>query len=136
MIVGTVISDLLDASDSKMKFDLDELESSERNFYFGLSRETLDMGTLEDLKSLREVRTMAQAPKPRAMLVRQKKPMKALEEPKPSAIQVIDDENEEDDLPTYAKPDADHEDEDEDPTVIRRKKATAPVYVAFRRVLI
>lgn len=48
-----------------------------------------------------------------------------------SVIQVIEEvedaEEEEDDLQPYPKPDSDAEDSDEDPTLINRKKDTAPV---------
>ena len=47
----------------------------------------------------------------------------------PSALRIveIDDEEADDDLIPYAKPDSDPEDEDEDPTLVQRNKPKPPV---------
>jgi telomere length regulation protein len=43
------------------------------------------------------------------------------------AVEEIHEAGGDDDIPGYAKPDSDEEDEDEDPTLVQRNKPTAPV---------
>lgn len=47
----------------------------------------------------------------------------------PRVIEILSEDENDDDLVPYAKPDSDPEDEDEDPTLVTRNKPRAPVYI-------
>ena len=114
-----------------MKFDLEEADSGDMGSYLGLTHDPLAIGSLEDLHTPTENRQPSATIKPQALPVRKKAVQKASKTPravKAPLVQEIDG-NFNDGIPTYAKPDSDPEDEDEDPTVIQRDKPTAPVYI-------
>jgi telomere length regulation protein len=124
MIVGTAISELADAPDKRMKFKVDTMSSSDAEWYQNLTGVQDSIGKLEDLKLIGEVSQTQSEPK--KISNSQLKPNKS----KIIAIQEIsDEESSDDDLPVYAKPDSDAEDEEEDPTLIQRNKPVAPVYI-------
>ncbi len=135
MIVGTAISQLIEQPGKAMKFDLDEMESSEAKWYFGLIQTEDNVGSIHSIKAHKDtVNESRQGPPKRSTSAisshRRAKPNRAAT--KIVAIEEIDDSNEEDedgddDLIPYEKPDEDPADEDDDPTLIQRNKPSAPV---------
>ena len=136
MIVGTVISELVDPQDKRLDFGSLDLDSQDFRFYRSLAYVQDSVGSIEDLKSneLKENKSSKAA-----TTSHHKGAKRAIPNTKPArgakviSIEEIDDESdsEEDDLPVYAKADSDPSDSDEDPELIQRNKSTAPVYALF-----
>ncbi|KAI9680020.1 MAG: telomere binding protein [Caeruleum heppii] len=144
MVVGTGISGLIDKADKKMVFSGDEMDNAETRWYLSLTGVEDKVGTIGDLDW---------SPKPpevgdegrrlcppevhrqrneRLLAARAKKEAAREETKKVVSIEEIDGSDEADDddgLPTYAKPDSDEEDEEEDATLVQRDRPTAPVYI-------
>lgn len=131
MVVGTSISNLIDTKDKRMTFSVDELETSNGRWYQSLSSVNDEIGSISGLKkavplpkrpSDKFERQMAKRP-----LQRESRPAKTS---KVIAIEeVLDDStSDDDDLPTYGKPDSDPSDSEDDATLVQRNKPTAPVY--------
>ncbi|KAJ5914843.1 hypothetical protein N7504_003726 [Penicillium tannophilum] len=127
MIVGTGMSELVEEPGKSMKFDLEEMQSAETQWYLSLIKTRDDVGSFESMKSLSRADEFLSAP-PKA------------NNPKPLSrpqriVEVISDDEDEDDEPEdedlipYEKPDDDAEDDDEDATLVQRNKPTAPVYI-------
>lgn len=125
MIVGTGMSELVEEPGKSMKFDLEEMQSAETQWYLSLIKTRDDVGSFESMKSLSRADEFLSAP-PKA------------NNPKPLSrpqriVEVISDDEDEDDEPEdedlipYEKPDDDAEDDDEDATLVQRNKPTAPV---------
>ncbi|KAL8714808.1 MAG: hypothetical protein Q9220_001321 [cf. Caloplaca sp. 1 TL-2023] len=135
MYLGTAISELVDPPDKRMNFESEEMTNTEGQRLLGLTKIQDQLGSMEDLRSdtaasnsvapQTKQPTMAPKGKPR------KAPNHAPTTSKIVSIEEIDDEaeSEDEDLPTYAKPDSDPSDSDEDPTVIERDKPNPPVYI-------
>ncbi|KAI6791973.1 hypothetical protein KC327_g17609 [Hortaea werneckii] len=151
MVVAMAISQLVDKEGQKMDFGVEETKTEEAVWYRNLVGFKDQPGSLEDFsKLLRESETK----KP----VRRKPRQPALEKmpningkpvfgpprpppPQPVASQtevvgekiseVVEsgDEDEDDDLTPYAKPDSDPEDSDEDATLVNRNRPRPPVYI-------
>jgi len=145
MMAGMALSELIDKPESRMVFDNDEIRSDEAKWYLQLVHVDDKPGSIQDLRDILRKHEIAgilevEAKKP-SLAIRKKKRKQAdtREEPKklveqqaaskPLSIVELDDEEEEDDLVPYAKPDSDPEDSEEDPTLIRRDKPRAPVYI-------
>ncbi|KAL4800755.1 telomere length regulation protein-domain-containing protein [Aspergillus venezuelensis] len=137
MLIGTAISQLIEQPGKAMKFDLEEMESSEAARYLNLLHTRDEIGSLDSIKTPSD--TLNQ---PRQAPAKKSASAAAARDPgSPShgtasivAIEEIEDSDEEkddddDDLIPYEKPDEDPSDEDEDPTLIQRNKPTAPVYI-------
>ena len=132
MVVGTAISELVDPKDKQMTFSSDEINSPDGKWYRSLTSVNDAIGSVEDLK----FRTSASKnPSPQ---LRKTTPAngKAAKLPATSSAtskvvsieEIVDgSDSDEDDLPTYEKPDSDASDEDEDPTLVQRDKLTTPV---------
>lgn len=131
MVVGTAVSELVDPKDKRMTFSADEINSSEGQWYRGLTKLNDRLGSIKDLKlgtappikpstQLSMSVNVSNSAKPRSQ---------AQSTSKVISIEEIDDstESETEDLPMYEKPDSDPDDEDEDPTIIQRDRPTAPV---------
>lgn len=138
MVTGVAISELVDPPARRMKFDIEELHSPEAQWYKGLTKINDRIGTVADLK----LACKRKASMPVSLTPIPAKQRKARDIPKPptttttrivSIEEIVDDDEimEVDDLVAYEKPDSDAEDEDEDPTLVQRKKHTAPVYVPW-----
>lgn len=125
MIVGTGMSELVEEPGKSMKFDLEEMQSAETQWYLSLIKCRDDVGSFESMKSLSRADESLSAP-PKA------KNPKPLSRPQ-RVVEVISDDEDEDDEPEdedlipYEKPDDDAEDDDEDATLVQRNKPTAPV---------
>ncbi|KAI7350039.1 hypothetical protein KC320_g5700, partial [Hortaea werneckii] len=151
MVVAMAISQLVDKEGQKMDFGVEETKTEEAVWYRNLVALKDQPGSLEDFsRLLRESETK--------MPVRRKPRQPALEKmpkingkpvfgpprpppPQPVASQtevvgekiseVVEsgDEDEDDDLTPYAKPDSDPEDSDEDATLVNRNRPRPPVYI-------
>ena len=134
MIVGTATSKLVDPADKRMIFNFEEIDSAEGQWYQSLIHLNDPVGSIRDLASP----SPAEKRPSKTNLTKKSKTLstntKSTVSSKIISIEEIgDDENdstsEDDDLPTYEKPDTDEEDEDEDPTLVQRHKPLAPVSV-------
>lgn len=131
MVVGTAFSELVDPKDKRMAFSAGEINSSEGQWYRSLTRVNDSLGSIEDLKlaSALPIESSVQRSKvvKSSASARPKKP--AQTSSKIISIEEIDDssESEAEDLPMYAKPESDPDDEDDDPTLVQRNRPTAPV---------
>lgn len=135
MVVGTAVSELVDPEDKRMKFSMSEIDDDDGHWYRSLCKHNDVIGSLEDLKAV-ALRTGNGSEKAAGKEPPLKKAARAQQKPATtskiiSIEDVTEDSGDEDeDLPTYEKPDSDEEDSDEDPTLIQRNKPTAPVYVS------
>jgi telomere length regulation protein len=136
MITGVAISDLVDPSDKKMKFDVDEMNSPDAHWYRGLTKIRDSVGSVADLKMTRSEEdtprtALDTTPKTKALktdFVRERLPPSGVTSKIISIEEIGEvDDMEGNDLVAYEKPDSDAEDEDEDPTLVQRNKPTAPV---------
>jgi telomere length regulation protein len=123
MIVGESISEMTNEDGKAMKFGVEETATEEAKWWKSIRHVEDTVGSVVGLDDTK-----------REMVVRKKKQSKPNTETQMSSvIQVIeeieDEDEEDDDLRPYPKPDSDIEDSDDDPTLINRKKDTAPVYV-------
>ncbi|KAF2498363.1 hypothetical protein BU16DRAFT_524484 [Lophium mytilinum] len=141
IIVGTVISEIVDAPEKRMKFELDNIEAVDLKWHKQLTHVQDPLGNPSDLISPEKKRLETQnKPKQRSKKTQQQSEATA---PKvsskrtaldsgqtvgPRIVEILDS-SEDDDLIPYGKPDSDPEDEDDDPTMVQRNKPTAPVYI-------
>jgi telomere length regulation protein len=134
MIVGTAVSKLVDAPDKAMKFDIEEMEGDDAHRFLNLVNIDDRIGNVEDLKTdltMKKTTPSRTSRKPREKKAEASK--KALTNYTSKIIsieEVTDDEESDDDLIPYQKPDDDPSDSDEDPTLINRAKPRAPVYIS------
>lgn len=129
MVVGTAISSLVDKRESRMEFGVDELKTDEAMAYISLVNIDDQMGTVKDLAEMS--RAHRQNEKPNSKATNPPRGPKA-QHPKAEVakiVEIVDDDEADDDLVPYAKPDSDAEDSEEDATLVRRNKPKAPVYV-------
>lgn len=122
MVVGETLSEMTDKDGKAMKFGVEETATEEAKWWKSIRRVEDTVGNVEGLETVG-----------REIVVRKKKKETKVQT-RTSKVMVIeeieDDDEDEDDLMPYPKPDSDAEDSDDDPTLINRKKDTAPVYVA------
>lgn len=127
MVVGEGLSALVDNGDKRLDFKMEETDEEEGRWYKGLTGVSDEIGPPDPLfKPLMELPQS----KPKGP---QKSPKKPATQPPQTGfiIEELSDEDapEEDDIVPYAKPDSDAEDSDDDPTLVRRDKPKAPVYI-------
>lgn len=141
MYVGTAISELVDPPDKRMKFSSEELTNAEGQRYINLTGIQDSIGLTEDLKRKKTPGKQMVFRSARASAIQQvQQPSSSKQLPNESRIISIEElesesnSEENDDLPTYARPDSDASDSDDDPTVINRDKPTAPVLVSQSRI--
>jgi telomere length regulation protein len=132
MIVGMAISQLIEPAGSAMKFDLEEVESERAKWYLALVRAEDSIGSLEPLRVQNvenRISIKKNSKKLSSRLSPQDYPAASSHASKVISIEEItdDDEKEGDDLIPHEKPDTDASDSEDDPTLIRRSKPTAPV---------
>ncbi|EME38280.1 hypothetical protein DOTSEDRAFT_75745, partial [Dothistroma septosporum NZE10] len=145
MVVGTALSKLVDKEGSRMNFGTDDMQTDEVEWYLDMIYIQDSIATIQEaLQSLdasgHGARKVLQAKtKTKELPVIDGKRTYGPERP-PVPVQtevegekiteLFDGEDDEDeDLKPYAKPDSDPEDSDEDATLVNRNKARAPVYV-------
>lgn len=129
MAVGSAISQLVDKPETRMKFEFEDSDKDGYQELRGLLEVDDSIGSLEDLgqsQVSRDNATIVLARRPAPSKPAKPKPQKTI-----SKIQVIDSSSSADDsdLPAYAKPDSDASDSDDDPSIARRQKPKAPVYI-------
>lgn len=130
MLVGTAISELVDAEGKRMKFSAEEVDSDDGRWYRSLTSVQDPVGSISDLR-LATPKTPT-VPGDNGSDVINSKPQKPVNKQSSSKIIAIEETNEgsdseDDDLVAYEKPDSDVSDEDEDATLVQRNKPTAPV---------
>lgn len=124
LVVGTAISRLVDKPEARMNFGVPEMESSEAEWYLGLTEVQDVIGSVQDLRQPTAEVQMAKnhllsvVPASRTTKA-DKKPM--------GKIEIITSDEEEEDLIPYSKIDTDPEDEDDDPMTAKRDHQVAPV---------
>lgn len=130
MLVGTAISELVDAEGKRMKFSAEEIDTADGRWYRSLVTIQDSVGSVEDLKSdnhqpkkFSTARTHSSSKHSEDSWTRKEPSSKII------AIEEVYDqtESEDEDFVTYEKPDSDVSDEDEDPTLVQRDRPTAPV---------
>lgn len=129
MIVGTSLSKLTDKPESRMKFDLAEMESDEASWFLRLSDTQDQVRTITDLEPPHTL-SSTETVKKKALKFKHEKMQESSAKPTASKILPLEnsDESNDDGLIPYQKPDADASDSDEDPTLIQRSKPIPPVY--------
>ena len=133
MVVGTAISRLVDGPDNAMKFDMEEMQSEDTKGFLNLADVDDSIGDMQDLKT--ELTMTKTASSNASETPRHKKPgasQKALSNHTSRIIsieEITDEDDGNDGLIPYQKPDEDPSDSDEDPTLIIRSKPKAPVYI-------
>jgi len=141
MLISMTMSSLTDKEGSRLVFTDETLETPEAQWYRNLSRVNDGIGKIDDIRK----RVSAQHSASTALSMKKNnfpvriKPSKAktgrLQSlptsviSGPRIIELDDDDEGDDDLVPYGKPDSDLEDEDEDPTLVQRNKPKAPVYI-------
>jgi len=127
MVVGEALSGLVDKGEKRLDFHMDETNQDEGKWYKGLIQVSDQIGNLSDLP-LKPSNTTATAEKTSR---RKPVPKPAPKLPQQGFIieELSDEELEDEDLVGYGKPDSDEEDSDDDPTLVRRDKPKAPVYI-------
>jgi telomere length regulation protein len=130
MIVGTAISQLIEQPGKAMRFDLEEMDSDEAQWYLSLVKTKDDFGSLDAVKPQKdETRKTQKVDAPSATSVARTQPPTS-QQSKIVSIEEVDDSGDEEDhaeeIP-YENPDIDASDSDDDPTLVKRKKPTPPV---------
>lgn len=128
MIVGNTVSSMVDTQEKRLEFDMEELKGIEGTEYRALISIRDSIGRIEDIAT---ALTNDTPPKKSRKSHLPKQVVQKAENSKVMSIEEIEeDSNSDDDLPIFVKPDSDKEDEDDDPTLIQRNKASAPVSVS------
>ncbi|KAL9604810.1 MAG: hypothetical protein Q9219_000258 [cf. Caloplaca sp. 3 TL-2023] len=135
MYVGTAVSELVDPVDKRMAFGSEELKTAKAQRFLSLTKMKDELGSIGDLErqtaATKEAKTKPQrtseAQDIKSLPVRSS----ATKGTRIISIEEVESEaeSEDGDLPTYAKPDSDASDSDEDPTLINRDKPSVPVYI-------
>ncbi|CAK7205911.1 telomere binding protein [Sporothrix eucalyptigena] len=148
MAVGEGLSSLMDDSKQKLDFHIDEMKTDEAQWYKDLVLITDMVGPFESLRKQAPVAKSAARSAANAPAEAKPTPPKAAAKPvrRPPVlpkktgfvIEELDSDDDDkgttkagadDDIVAYDKPDSDAEDSDDDPTMIRRDKPKAPVYI-------
>jgi telomere length regulation protein len=128
--VGIAISKMVDKPELQLKFELEGGEAEEAMWYQHLSGINDQLGKVSDLKSSKGVVPTGKKTQPRAKHLPKVTKPSITKIQGPRVVELLSEsEDEDDDLPTYDKPDSDPEDSDEDPELTNRNKPTAPVYI-------
>jgi len=137
MIVGMAISQQIEEPGKAMKFDLEEVESEEAQWYMNLVNIKDSVGSVEALKLKKrdepQRKPKEQKKAPSSQPSTGSRPQPDTQTSKAVSIEEISDDSEKeedgDDLIPYEKPDTDPEDSEDDPTLIQRNKPKTPVYI-------
>lgn len=131
MIFGTAISELVDPKERRMNFDAEEVNSAEGQWHRNLTRLEDTIGLISDIETASSI-SQKKYPSAKAK-IDIVTPSKAVVHPKSNSKIISIEEvesgsgSEEDNLPVYEKPDSDASDSEEDATLVRRDKPSAPV---------
>ena len=134
MVVSTAISRLVDKPDCQISFGFDSEEAKKADWYINLMNINDPIGTNNDLIALKE------SPDTYLPVTTLKRPKQLRPKPSPKplspkierprvTIQEIEEDNgkRKEDLVPYAKADSDPEDEEDDPTLVKRDRPKPPV---------
>lgn len=133
MAVGKVISEIVDKPENAMKFEFEDGEKEEVEYFRKLMQINDKLGHIGDLELSQSGFHNSHNRTSKTKDTKQKStdkfaPVGGQSQPSgPRIVEVMDDSEEDDDLIPYAKPDSDPEDESDDPTAVQRNKPTAPV---------
>ena len=114
-----------------MNFDSDDVRSAEGQWYRSLTRVQDFVGSISDMNAAIPGSKKKNS-RSNAENINSKPAKTAAHPPSSSKVVSIEEvesssDSEEDNLPMYAKPDSDASDSDEDATLVRRDKPSAPV---------
>ncbi|KAL9093793.1 MAG: hypothetical protein Q9159_000095 [Coniocarpon cinnabarinum] len=126
MAVATTISQHVDKPETKLNHKFEGEEQDEYNNLNALFKIEDGIGSLDDV--LIPSNSSSLDEQALVIIPAQRKAQKPKPTKSTAKIQVVE-EDDDDDLLPHAKPDSDPEDEDEDPTLVQRKKPKAPVYI-------
>lgn len=147
MVVGSAVSELVDGPDNRLKFDDDSLKTSDAQEYMKLIRLNVAVSDKANLTyffpsknaDLKDQPQLIQDLQIRSKAKHQNtstNPLQSVSQVQkligPRIIELLDDgdeSNADDDLGSYAKPESDSEDDDEDPTLVNRDRPKPPVYI-------
>ena len=135
MVVAVAVSRLVDPKDKVMDFGSEEMEEDGVQKMLDLVNINDKVGRIEDLTKIKQVEDVPIVEEfvEEAELPRKKSSKRQSVKPQTSKIvaieEVEDEDDEEEDLVPYEKPEDDPSDSDEDPTLINRSKPSAPVYI-------
>lgn len=134
MVISMAFSKLVDKPDHRISFELDSSETKKADWYINLIYINDPVGTNEDLIALQGSATnflpidsskrskqLQAKPSPRIPLTKITKSQGIIQEIKEAH------NNNEEDLVPYAKADSDPEDEEDDPTLVKRDRPKPPV---------
>ncbi|KAJ4414696.1 telomere binding protein [Neurospora sp. IMI 360204] len=126
MVIGEGLSSLVDKGDKRLNFQLEETELPEGKWYKSLVEIQDTLGSWDSLlKPQKPTQKKTSFKKP------SHKPAPSQPRTQGFIIEELSDEDlsEQDDIVGYGKPDSDVEDSDDDPELVKRDKAKAPVYI-------
>ena len=135
MIIGVALSRLVDEPGKVMDFGVEDMENDESRAWLDLVRVHDKIGSIDYLQD--QYRDEQMPIKPTAPETHMKPATPKRKPPSTSKIISIEEvensepenDEDEDDLVPYQKPDDDPSDSEEDSTLIDRSKPTAPVYI-------
>lgn len=134
MVVGEALSALIDGSEGKLDFKMEDTEAEEAAWLKSLLHIQDSVGSAASIQSLPEemkpVLVSKQIQQTALKTPRSKPVASAVQQSLPKAIieEIDSSESDDDDLVPYAKG-SDPEDSDDDATLVQRNKVKAPVYV-------
>ncbi|KAL2270238.1 hypothetical protein VTJ83DRAFT_2422 [Remersonia thermophila] len=131
IFVGEALSRLVDKDDQRLNFKMEETDQPEGRWYKGLVEVSDSVGPPDALHQHRTETAFGSDKKKHTLPKPAPKPMPPKEPKSGFVIEELSDGEppEEDDIVPYAKPDSDPEDSDDDPTLVRRDRPKAPVYI-------
>ncbi|KAK0733972.1 telomere length regulation protein-domain-containing protein [Lasiosphaeria miniovina] len=133
MVVGEAISGLVDKGDKRLDFHVEETGQAEGKWYKELVNISDQIGNMDPLLVTQETSVVPKKSiqkKPTTKTTTTATPRAAAKPPQQGfIIEELGDEEMDEDVVAYAKPDSDAEDSDDDATLVRRDKPKAPVYI-------
>ena len=128
MIVGEALSQLVHNVETKLNFKMEETSSEEATWYKELVNISDSIGPVDMLRPKSTTKASKMITPKQQPKHKEKKAVPTISKAK-AIIEEVDSESEDEGLKAYAKPDSDEEDSDDDPTLVRRDKPKAPVYI-------
>ena len=132
MVVGEALSGLTDHKGLVMDFTMEELKSDEAKWWKGLVNVADEVGSIEGLRGTDRCAVVDLLARPSLFIDPDK--LREGEDEEQMLVHVVkgkfeDSDSLDEEFQPYPKPDSDAEDSDDDPTLVTRKKESAPVYI-------
>ena len=134
MVIATAISRLVDKPDYRISFEFDSSEAKKADWYINLIYINDPIGTNNDLIALKSLPTTflpvnsSKRPKRLQSKSSPRSPLMKIERPRGIVQEIKKGHNKgKEDLVPYAKADSDPEDEEDDPTLVKRDRPKHPV---------